>query len=186
MEWMDRSLWTVRGQKDSKSLLDLSGILGILAKEWKEGWCEWMNRKLLLWFFECRMVFRWLNPKDDELVDLAFNKKRADDRKVPPPQKMGFCMFFINDWRRKCNKIKSAESSRVMIKRYKQMGFTIHLQVYKESASILVIPCFYICIWKSWKFACSVKTRRNGSTATKMATFQAQSFSILGVLESSP
>lgn len=28
-----------------------------------------------------RMVFRWTNPKDDELVDLAFNKKRADDRK---------------------------------------------------------------------------------------------------------
>lgn len=47
-------------------------------------------------FFECRMVFRWLNPKDDELVDLAFNKKRADDRKVPP-QRIGFCMFFIND-----------------------------------------------------------------------------------------
>eukprot|EP00913_Durusdinium_trenchii_P026192 g24572.t1 len=27
------------------------------------------------------MVFRWTNPKDDELIDLAFNKKRADDRK---------------------------------------------------------------------------------------------------------
>jgi len=30
---------------------------------------------------EHRMVFRWSSPKDDELVDLAFNKKRADDRK---------------------------------------------------------------------------------------------------------
>lgn len=29
-----------------------------------------------------RMVFRWTNPKDDELIDLAFNKKRADDRKA--------------------------------------------------------------------------------------------------------
>lgn len=28
-----------------------------------------------------RMVFRWTNKNDDELIDLAFNKKRADDRK---------------------------------------------------------------------------------------------------------
>jgi hypothetical protein len=29
-----------------------------------------------------RMVFRWTNKNDDELIDLAFNKKRADDRKA--------------------------------------------------------------------------------------------------------
>eukprot|EP00931_Biecheleriopsis_adriatica_P084095 TRINITY_DN5779_c0_g2_i5.p1 TRINITY_DN5779_c0_g2~~TRINITY_DN5779_c0_g2_i5.p1 ORF type:complete len:1403 (-),score=411.44 TRINITY_DN5779_c0_g2_i5:164-4372(-) len=28
-----------------------------------------------------RMEFRWTGQKDDELIDLAFNKKRADDRK---------------------------------------------------------------------------------------------------------
>ena len=28
------------------------------------------------------MVFRYTNAREDELVDLAFNKKRADDRKA--------------------------------------------------------------------------------------------------------
>merc|ERR1712137_1077775 len=28
-----------------------------------------------------RMCFRWKDVKDDEAIDLAFNKKRADDRK---------------------------------------------------------------------------------------------------------
>ena len=28
------------------------------------------------------MFFKWTGARDDELIDLAFNKKRADDRKA--------------------------------------------------------------------------------------------------------
>ena len=41
------------------------------------------------------MFFKWTGARDDELIDLAFNKKRADDRKARSVRGFGRLLFFF-------------------------------------------------------------------------------------------
>ena len=99
-----------------------------------------MNRKLLVRFSSAGWSSDgWIPKTMSSLTWPSTRRERMIGRFLP--QKWDSVCFSINDWRRKCNKIKSAESSRVMIKRYKQMGFTNIYHTLTSLQGISFNPC---------------------------------------------